>query len=404
MQNNTVTASIVSRSGRKFWYIRTMFFNFIAEKNEIKEESTKVLKVEKSKKWMEQNYVSAYLLRFKSEMQNKQIKNESFEQYAKIFLQNYEKNHDYQNVAYRCNRILADFGTKNIKMITKLDIKQWLNSLIHAQTGAELSKNSKLKYLRIFHGIFQNAEDDKVLKNFTFEIKIENHGERNANAIKPFLKDEVLQILQTSKNSIYGELLHYYLGIAFNQGMSPAEILGLQVRDINFDKMEIKIERNLTKGKIKETKTAFRDRVIPLFSSALPHFQTLVKLAYVKKSLWLFSNHDGMHLTDVKDIRGDRLIVKNGTTIKKNTKWYELLNDLGLEYRDLKNCRHTFAVSAIESKAFTMQEIANILGHSDLQMLIKHYAKYVEHKAIKADRQINLFSDTSSDSKKQSDS
>jgi hypothetical protein len=48
-----------------------------------------------------------------------------------------------------------------------------------------------------------------------------------------------------------------------------------------------------------------------------------------------------------------------------------------------------------------MQEIANILGHADLQMLIKHYAKYVSNKAIHANRNIDLFSDTSSDTKKQ---
>lgn len=35
----------------------------LAKKNEVKEESTKVLKAEKSKKWMEQNYVPAYLVK-----------------------------------------------------------------------------------------------------------------------------------------------------------------------------------------------------------------------------------------------------------------------------------------------------------------------------------------------------
>jgi integrase len=312
MQNNTVTASIISRSGRKYWYIRTTFFNFKTQKNEIKEESTKVEKAEKSKKWMEQNYVPAYLSQLALYSQSQKIKNESFEYYANIFLKNYEHNHDYQNVEYRANRILGDFGKREINKITKLEIKRWLHSLTHAQSGDEISKNTKLKYLRIFRGVFELAVDDGVIeRNFTREIQLEGKEERNNNAIRPFERSEVLQILEASKNPIYGDLLHNYLGIAFNQGMSPSEILGLQVRDIDFEKMQIKIERNLTKGKIKATKTAFRDRVIPLFASALPYFQALVKQAYSKKSLWLFSNENGAHLQDVKDIRGNRLIVKD---------------------------------------------------------------------------------------------
>ena len=99
-------------------------------------------------------------------------------------------------------------------------------------------------------------------------------------------------------------------------------------------------------------------------------------------------------LKDIQNIRGDREIIKDGKKIKNTTKWYKLPEDTGIEYRDLKNCRDTFAVSAIESKKFTMQQVAGLLGHADLQMIINHYAKYIEKKVIKADRKINLFGDT----------
>ena len=78
--------------------------------------------------------------------------------------------------------------------------------------------------------------------------------------------------------------------------------------------------------------------------------------------------------------------------------------DSNIDYRDLKNCRHTFAVTAIESKAFTMQEVANLLGHGSLQMLINHYAKWLKNKALNADKTIDLFglSDTLGDTSKMS--
>ena len=98
-------------------------------------------------------------------------------------------------------------------------------------------------------------------------------------------------------------------------------------------------------------------------------------------------------MEDIKDIRGNRQIIKDGKSIKQNTKWYKLLLDCGIEYRDIKNCRHTFAVLALESNAFTPQQIANILGHSDLKMLFEHYAKWIKNKAIDANTSINLYGD-----------
>lgn len=396
-----VKASIIARLGRKFWYIRFQIF-YENDAVKIQEISTKILKTEKTKKWMDSNYLPVWVARKKEELKIGSKKSQSFGCYCSIFLRNYEKNHDYQNAKYRADRILRDFGNTNIKKITKLDIKQWLNNLRNSQTGAELSKNSKMKYLRIFHGVFEVAADDEIVKNFTFEIKIEG-TKRNLDSIKPFEKHEVLELLEASKNPVYGDLLHNYLGIAFNQGMSPSEILGLQIGDLDLINRTISIKRNLTKGKIKETKTEFRNRVIPLFDSSFLHFEDLIKIAKKKRSIWLFSRADGSNLIDIIDIRGTRSIVKNDRKIKNDTKWYKLLTDAGVEFRDLKNCRHTFAVSALESKKFTMQEVANILGHSDLQMLIKHYARYIEKKAIKADRKVNLFSDTRSDTSKKED-
>jgi integrase len=49
-----------------------------------------------------------------------------------------------------------------------------------------------------------------------------------------------------------------------------------------------------------------------------------------------------------------------------------------------------------------MQEIANLLGHGSLQMLINHYAKWLKNKALNADKNVDLFglSDTFGDTSK----
>ena len=396
-----IEAYILNRKDRKAWYVRYKVFfktNIVA-----KEESTKVLKTEKNLKYMQSKYLPAWVLKKEQELKVKKTKSTKFEEFARKFLLEYESNHDYQNVAYRTDRILKEFAQKDIKNITKGEVKEYINSLknLNSVENLPLSKNSKLKYLRIFTGIFELALDHNILdKNFCHEIKFSSER-KDVNKIKPFSSEEVLILLEKSKNvARHGEYLHNYLGLAFNQGMSPAEILGLQIGDIDLTNRLIYIRRNLTKGKVKETKTVYRDRVIPIFDSSVVYLVSLISLAKKRKSIWLFSKQDGRHLNDIEDLRGERLIVKDGRRVKRDTKWYLLLKDCNIDYRDLKNTRHTFAVSAIESKAFTMQEIANILGHGSLQMLINHYAKWLKGKAIQADRNINLFGDTLGDTNK----
>jgi len=387
-----INASILNRSNRKYWYVKyqVLFEN----ENVKKEESTKVLKTEKSLKFMQTKYLPVWIARKKDELSIVNYQSKIFSHYASIFLKDFEKFHDYQNVKYRMDRILLDFAALDVRKITKLQIKQWINLLINNNTGNELVKNSKLKYLRIFHGVFELALDDNVIeRNFTYDIKITGM-KRDLNDIKPFSVEQVNQLLIYSTDKKYGELLNSYLGLAFNQGMSPSEIIGLQVSDIDLVNQTISIKRNITKGKIKETKTLYRERLIPIFDITIPYIRELIDRANKVRSIWLFSREDGSNLVDIKDIRGNKLLLKDNKIIKRNSKWYLLLNDLGIEYIDIKNCRHTFTVSAIESKKFTLQEIADILGHSDLNMLINHYAKWINGKALHANKEVNLFGDT----------
>lgn len=396
-----IKASILSRGNRKFWYVK---YQVLFEIDDVKtlEESTKVLKTEKTLKYMQTKFLPAWMARKQEELKAKKHINVKFNYFALLFLSDYEKFHDYQNVKYRIEKILSDFSSRDIRKITKLEIKLWLNSLRHKTTNKELSKQTRLKYLRVFHGVYELAVDDNILdKNFTYDIKLTGE-KRDLNNIKPFSKGEVNTLLKFSKDSQYGELLHYYLGIAFNQGMSPSEIIGLQVSDIDLLNQTISIKRNITKSNIKDTKTAYRDRVIPIFSTSMTYIMELLKIANKKCSIWLFSGDNGTNLIDIRDIRGNKLLVKDGKILKHSSKWYKLLSDCDIEYRDLKNCRHTFAVSAIESKLFTFQEIASILGHSDLNMLINHYAKWTVGKSLDANKQVDLYGDTMGDTNKNS--
>lgn len=390
MQNIEIRAYIIDKKNRNFWYLKYQVF-IENESVTKKEESTKVLKTEKTLKFMKTHYLPAYISEKLLEYKKEQKHNASFEHYSRVFLKEHEHQDDYKNIAYKVNRILIDFSKLELEIISKLQIRLWINNLIDRRSNKELTKRSKMKYLGIFRGIFQVAVDDDLLeRNIINDIRITGK-KSDQNDIKPFFKDEVSLLLEKSKNPIYGNDLHDYLAIALRQGISPAEMIGLQIDDINIANRTISIKRNITKGVVKGTKNVYRKRVIPIFDSSIPHIHQLINKAVKKESVWLFSDSGGNHLYDIASLRGSRLIEKDKKRVKSNTKWYKLLCDSDIEYRDLKNCRHTFAVAAIESNNFTLQEIADILGHSSLKMLIEHYAKWIKGKGLYADTTVDLY-------------
>ncbi len=96
----------------------------------------------------------------------------------------------------------------------------------------------------------------------------------------------------------------------------------------------------------------------------------------------MFSDTDGAPLKDIEDLRGKKY---------RNGAWYKLLKIAEAEPRKLMQTRHTFAVMAIRSNAYAHQEIASILGHSTLQMLINHYGRYLGSSHLNIARTVDIF-------------
>ena len=125
----------------------------------------------------------------------------------------------------------------------------------------------------------------------------------------------------------------------------------------------------------------------------MPYIQSLIELAHSRHTIWLFSHDDGTRLKDIGEIRGrDELHDKtSGKIIHNRNKWYKLLHDLNLEYRPLKNCRHTYTMAMMDRNDRKITVIADILGHNNTDMIIKHYAGGTKGKALDEDDNIKLY-------------
>lgn len=202
-----VRAIILNRSDRKFWYIRYFIANDDGSISKF-EESTGVLKTEKKLAYMQSKFLPAWLARKIEDSKLQIVKSKEFGYFANIFLKNYEVWEDHQNIEYRTNRILTEFSKKDIRSITKLDIKQYLGPLTNVKTGKPLDRNTKNKYLRVFHGIFDVAVDAGLIdRNITFDIKLQERKNRDLEEIRPFSKEEVNLLMIRAQDTQYGSLL-----------------------------------------------------------------------------------------------------------------------------------------------------------------------------------------------------
>lgn len=360
-----IRASILNRGNRKHWYIRyqVLFENKDAE---TKEESTKVLKDEKNFKYMQTQYLTAWMAKKKNELSLKKHSSKKFSYFYQKFLLQHESDKSYKNRLYVRNKVNECFGDMDVTKITRLMIKEYISTL-------QIKEASKRKYINCIAGVLEIAHDAEFIdKNLAKDITLKR--EHREEAIKPFSAKEVSLLMANSEG-----MLRNFIGIALNTGMRSGEILGLMHQDITNNRISVK--RSISRGNITSPKTIGSIRDIPMFEAARPFIDEQRR---GNKSLFLF-NQNGKNIDDISFFR---------------YQWDSLLKKCEIEYRTIYNTRHTFITAMLNSEKFKIMDIAAIVGHSSPQMIMTRYAGFIKDYHLKVDTNIDLFSDTSSDTLK----
>ena len=273
----------------------------------------------------------------------------------------------------RIKKIEAYFGSDtDMNDISELQLEEFFQNLT-------CSRTTKLDWLVVVRKIFELARKANAIKmNLLKDFKLPIQNDEEQEVIVPFTPEEIKKVLVASD----GTELHNYFGISLHIGSRPEETIALKITDIDFDEMVVHISKAITNGLYKSVKTDGSKRVIPLPTQAVKFFKSQIDYARSKKSEFLFSFSNGARLNDILDIRGRK---------DRNEKWYKLIKEAGIEYKQLRQTRHTFAVQAIKSGKYTFQEVSAILGHTSLRMLFKHYGKYLGKSHLKLSREIDIF-------------
>lgn len=207
-------------------------------------------------------------------------------------------------------------------------------------------KNGTLKNkMSILHQLLKYALFNGLIdKNPYFMPKM---SDDDSAEIKPFSLDEMKILINNSSDE-----LKRFLILAFFTGMRTGELLGLKMSDIDFKKDEIHIQRTKhPSGSIGTPKTKNSRRTIDM-------------LPLVRKEL------ESLNVGE-----NDFIFKLSRAGLKQ--RFDELLNRLKITKRRLYDTRHSFASVMLSQGEEAMWVGVRMLGHKNLTMTFKAYAKYM---------------------------
>lgn len=352
MHSDTVASKRSNKKGMTSYFVRgdIIWLNYYVEGKRFRK-STKLKNTPQNIKAVTTQMIPALDIKIATgEIYKKKPK--TFEYYGRIFLEHKDDNKTYHLKKGYWLRAIEHFKGRDVDTITRLDVKQYLNSL-------DMLSKSKGAYKSCIKEIFEFAVDDGVISfNPALSIKLKQDARED---VQFYTREEVAKILQAAKG-----VMVPYLHIAFNTGMRVGEILGLQLGDFKDDGF-IHIRRTRTKGMLGTGKTNNAIRKVPYPAFLLDE----VKKFQDPKSLFIFGDID-----DAARLR---------------SQWKIVVRDSGVRKHKLYSTRHTFATLMLKENIVSINELAGLLGHSNPKITLEHYASIINVKNIDLGANFSLF-------------
>jgi integrase len=269
-------------------------------------------------------------------------------------------------------RHLENIGSCRIINITAEMLQLAINSVKSPKERSIVFSNLNMMYEKLF---FMGA----IPQNIMGMVVIANNEK---NAIKN-LDTEEKQILELGEENTFkykrNEIKYkHFIEFAINTGMRPAEILGLQKKDIDFVNKCIIVNKqmNTTTRKLSSPKSKKGNRIIPLFDKT--------------ESLLL-----SMHLSPLKE--EDFIFELNYTAIQTFLKKLSIRMNSSSTIT-CKMFRKTFSSRCQHVYGIDPKQVQNWLGHEKYDTTDKHYTYISESETMdNIKRYNNAVSDTQLD-------
>jgi len=256
---------------------------------------------------------------------------------------------------YANAHLFPKFGNLFIKDLTPKMLREWISSL-------NVTSKTISHILTPLRAVIDRAlNDDLIDKNPLDRVKvnriINKNTARSAFEVDPFTTEEIESILKSANGQIRN-----LLQFAFFSGLRTSELIALNWGDIDLNKKTANITRAFVCGEFKATKTESGNRILLLLPPAIQALQAQKKHTFLTKDR-VFHNPD----TNEPWVDNEQIRLKA---------WIPIIKAAKVKYRNPYQTRHTFA-SMMLSSGENMLWVAKQMGHRNIKVLLKHYARWI---------------------------
>jgi len=260
------------------------------------------------------------------------------------------------------------FKQKLIDELTTIDMEDWIVSLTK-----ELAPKSIRTIVGIVSSVMAKAALSRPpiiqanplapisLKKLLPKPKLKEEEDED---IDPFNADEIRNILAATLRVHQKALFQF----AFASGLRTGELIALKWNHIDFNKGIIHVRDNIVTGENKMTveKTTKTDerREVPLLPAAreaLEWMKPITLLKNIGRKGYIFTPDGFSRWRDDRQIRSH---------------WMTTLRRAKVGYRNPYQTRHTFASTLLLNGEPELL-VAKLLGHATVEMIRRHYGKYI---------------------------
>lgn len=276
------------------------------------------------------------------------------------------KSHSPSTIAFYMRQLKGQIGPKwgdtMIQDVRTSDIREWI---------IDLNKILKPKSIRNTVGVFSLAlgqahMDGLISSNPLTPLKLRKllpkRQQKDKSRINPFNDLEIKEILDIFKTTEERSLWQF----AFATGLRTGELIALKWQHIDQRKQEINVIDNIVtaeRGTVeKDTKTG-NERVVPILPGAYIALANMQPLTGKRPTNFVFINPRTRERW-----KSDRALGKCWERNLKRTK---------VPYRNPYQTRHTFASKLLEQGEQELL-VAQLLGHSSVEMVRRHYGRYIQ--------------------------
>lgn len=268
----------------------------------------------------------------------------------------------YKQIA---EKIIPNFQGRMLQDITTLEVQKYfvyLRTKYKTKYGKPLSDKTVRHHYVALKQIFRFAEEQELIeKNPMAKI---SPPKKTRKPVDAFTEEQAKDFLEKLKQ----EPLDFQclLLLLITTGVRRGEVLGLQWRDIDFEKNLISVERNVTytpaSGIIVSTpKTVNSVRVIPAIPSVVELLQKYKEQSGSrKKTDFLFPSTKGVDIPKIPDSVTDRVI--------------RFMKRSGLPALSPHDLRHSCATLLLNNGA-TVKAVQGILGHASAATTLDYYVR-----------------------------